>query len=102
MGIPIGFGWIYRTQSQVDIIFYPVMGEQRLAHPKGGGGGDTGVPISHLPHILTPNRDPNRDHPQILTPNLPPPTICDPQFPTSHIFLSPNLPPPTFYQWSHF
>ena len=45
-------------------------------------GGDTGVPISHLP--------------QFLTPNLPPPTIFYPQSPTSHNFLPPISHLPQF------
>ena len=50
--------------------------------PEGGGGGDTGVPISHIPDFLPPNIP----YPRFFTPNIPYP-----------IFFTPNIPYPRFH-----
>ena len=50
----------------------------------GGGGGDTGVPISHIPDVLPPNIP----YPRFFTPNIPYPRFFTPQYPISQISQS--------------
>ena len=50
----------------------------------GGGGGDTGVPISHIPDFLPPNIP----YPRFFTPNIPYPRFFTPQYPISQISQS--------------
>ena len=49
-----------------------------------GGGGDTGVPISHIPDFLPPNIP----YPRFFTPNIPYPRFVTPQYPISQISQS--------------
>ena len=49
-----------------------------------GGGGDTGVPISHIPDLLPPNIP----YPRFFTPNIPYPRFFTPQYPISQISQS--------------
>ena len=53
-------------------------------HCWGGGGGDTGVPISHIPDFLPPNIP----YPKFFTPNIPYPRFFTPQYPISQISQS--------------
>ena len=48
------------------------------------GGGDTGVPISHIPDFLPPNIP----YPRFFTPNIPYPRFFYPQYPISQISQS--------------
>ena len=48
------------------------------------GGGDTGVPISHIPDFLPPNIP----YPRFFTPNIPYPRFFTPQNPISQISQS--------------
>ena len=50
----------------------------------GGGGGDTGVPISHIPDFLPPHIP----YPRFITPNIPYPRFFTPQYPISQISQS--------------
>ena len=50
----------------------------------GGGGGDTGVPISHIPYFLHPNIP----YPRFLNPNIPYPRCFTTQYPISKISQS--------------
>ena len=52
--------------------------------PNGGGGGDTGVPISHIPDLLPPNIP----YPRFFNPNIPYPRFFNPQYPISQISQS--------------
>ena len=47
-------------------------------------GGDTGVPISHIPDFLPPNIP----YPRFFNPNIPYPRFFNPQYPISQISQS--------------
>ena len=59
-------------------------GQAPIHQYMGGGGGDTGVPISHIPDFLPPNIP----YPRFCNPNIPYPRLFTPQYPISQISKS--------------
>ena len=69
-------------QNTINLIIEHVLKGMLLFCDYTIGGGDTGVPISHIPDFLPPNIP----YPNFFTPNIPYPR-----------FLPPNIPYPRFH-----